>query len=297
MAERERWLVTGASGQLGGHLLRQLAADALSPPILALAGRGEVAAGCSVRRVDLADLASLRAAVRDFRPSHVLHCGALTSVSRAHQEPELAEQINVRGTAALADAVATSGGRLVFTSTDMVFDGEAAPYHEADAPRPITHYGRTKYAAELEVLRRPGSLVVRIPLLYGCPSTRRATTFVQQMEALRARQPLSLFTDEFRTPLWLVDAARALLALARSDLTGVIHVAGPERLSRYELIARCAALLGVRDPVLVPASRVSAASPEPRPADLSLAAERFVAMFPQLAPGPLRPEALTPPYC
>ena len=287
-----RWLITGASGQLGGHVLRQLSEEPRRHAILGLAGRGVVGPSVPVRHIDLADADALRACVADFRPTHVMHLGAMTAVGACFAEPARAEAINTIATRVLAQSAAEIGARLLFSSTDMVFDGTAAPYSEADPPQPLSHYARTKVAAEQALTAFSNTLIVRIPLLYGLPSSRRETTFVQQIAALRHGQPLRLFTDEFRTPVWLADAARALVVLARSDLTGLIHVAGPERLSRYDMILVCAKLLGSAQPNLIRASRLDSAASEPRPADLSLNGGRFDRLFPDLKPGPLRAEAL-----
>ena len=174
----------------------------------------------------------------------------------------------------------------------MVFAGDNAPYRESDPPSPRNRYGWTKVAAERELARLEDTLTVRVPLMYGFACTHRETTFAKQIAALRGGQPLRLFTDEYRTPLWLHDAARALIALARSDLTGVIHVAGPERLSRFEMVARFARLLNIPDPNLEPVSRLSIDTPEPRPEDLSLDGSRFVGLFPDLSPRPIHAGAL-----
>ncbi len=287
----QRWLITGAPGQLGSHVVRQLATEGRGVTILALARQPDVGTeGVAVRQAELADLDALYAAVTEFKPTHVAHLGAMTAVGDCHRQPAVAERVNIEATRVLA--VAAAGARFVFSSTDMVFDGEAAPYGEADLPRPLSHYGRTKAAAEQALADIPNTLVVRIPLLYGFPRSRRQTTFVQQIAALRAGQPLRLFSDEHRTPVWLADAARAVIGLARSGLSGVIHVSGPQRLSRYELLARCADLLGLPARHLVAVSRLDIAAAEPRPADLSLDGRRFAEAFPQLVPGPLHADAL-----
>ena len=177
----------------------------------------------------------------------------------------------------------------------MVFAGNAAPYRETDPGKPVSHYGRTKLAAERLLLERDNTLVVRLPLMYGLPVTSRPSTFAAQIAALRRGTSLRLFTDEHRTPIWLADAAKAVLGLARSERTGLLHVAGPERLSRYELVARFARLLGIEDPPLEPVSRLSIAAAEPRPADLSLDDSIFRREFPALAPGPIAAAAATLP--
>ncbi|TWT40952.1 dTDP-4-dehydrorhamnose reductase [Phycisphaerae bacterium RAS1] len=283
----ERWIITGASGQLGGHVVSLLASARAAGRVLALAGAGAVGVGVEVRRIPLQELVALRACVRSWRPTHVVHLGAMTAVSDAFARPDEAHAINTVATRVLAEETGACGGRFVFSSTDMVFDGNAAPYRETDAPSPPSVYGRTKVAAERAIVGMPHALAIRIPLMFGIPVAKTGTTFAAQLAALRSGRPLKLFTDEHRTPIWLFDAARAVIALARSDETGLIHVAGPERLSRLEMIERVARLLAIHEPKLEPISRLAISSAEPRPADLSLDGSRFLARFPQLAPQPM----------
>ncbi len=300
-----RWILTGASGQLGGFLLRKLRDIASPSDILALAGMGRIlgedglsARGLRVVRIDLADHDALRGCLTGFRPTRVLHVGGITSVADACAHPARAEQVNVGGTRAVAEAAAACGARLLYASTDMVFDGRRAPYRESDPPAPLSRYGESKAAAERVLADFDDVLIVRLPLMYGFNLTDRPTTFSNQYNALRRGETLRLFTDEYRTPVWLKDAAAAMLALAGSDQTGIIHVAGPERLSRYEMVERLARVLGIADPKLEGISRLSIDALEPRPEDLSLDGTRFAAAFPNAAPrtitacaGHLRPPA------
>ncbi len=290
---RQRWLVTGASGQLGGHVVRQLAKEVAATDILALTHSEDVKARARCARVDLADEARLRACVADFRPTNIVHAGAMTAVSDCYARPAEAERVNTFATRVLAEAATECEARLLFTSTDMVFAGDAAPYRETNPPRPPNCYGRTKTAAERLLAGFDRTLIVRLPLMYGFPCTERGTTFVRQINALCSGESLRLFTDEFRTPVWLHDAAAALIALARDDLTGIIHVAGPERLSRFEMVERFARLLNIRDPNLQPASRRSIDAPEPRPEDLALDGARFAKLYPLLMPSAIRGEVFT----
>lgn len=276
---------------MGGHLLRQLARETEPDDLLGLTrAPGDVASGVRAASVDLDDSDALRHAITESRPSHILHVGAMTAVGDCYAQPEAARRVNVAATRVLAEAAAEYGGRLVYTSTDMVFAGNRAPYRESDSPRPLSHYGRTKLAAEQELAKSERTLTVRLPLMYGFPCTRRETTFAKQIAALRSGQPLRLFTDEYRTPVWLADAARALIGLARSELTGIIHVTGPERMSRFELVERFARLLGIDDAKLEAVSRLSIEAAEPRPEDLSLDGSRLAELFPELVPGPIRAE-------
>ncbi|MCA9242624.1 MAG: sugar nucleotide-binding protein [Phycisphaerales bacterium] len=281
--DRERWLITGASGQLGGVVAQRLAA--LRATAFALLGQGAFAEpAIPASRVDLADHDAVDRHVRDFAPTRILHIGAMTAVGDCHRDPRRAEAINVGATRILTACARDLDARLVFTSTDMVFDGAAAPYAESDEPTPLSTYGHTKVRAEQALAAAPNTLAVRIPLMIGFPATERPTTFVGQYEALVSGRPLRLFTDEWRTPITLDDAADALIALAQTDVEGVVHVAGPERLSRYEIVATVAEALGARNAKLEQVSRLSIEAAEPRPADLSLQGACFATMLPAFAP-------------
>jgi dTDP-4-dehydrorhamnose reductase len=140
----------------------------------------------------------------------------------------------VRGTRNAAAAAKDAGARLIHLSTDLVFDGEHAPYSEADEPRPVSDYGRAKLAAE--ALVPPNGVIVRTSLLYGKPGGAQ--------EALAARDDVVFHTDEIRCPTHVADLAAGLLELAALDTTGVLHVAGPDAVSRLDLVR----LLGARDP-------------------------------------------------
>ena len=134
------------------------------------------------------------------------------------------------------------------------------------APRP---------QAESAVLDLPGGLVARLSLLYGPTHSGRQSFFERAMAGFRAGQPQSFFSDEYRTPLDYKTAARLLARLAAANVQGVVHVAGRERLSRFELMSRIAASLGI-DPALVRANRMTdVALAEPRPADVSLDTSRL----------------------
>lgn len=141
-------------------------------------------------------------------------------------------ETNVRGAHNVAVAAHRVGARLVHLSTDLVFDGEhGAPYSEDDEPRPVLEYGRQKLEAERLVhAAHPDALVVRTSLLLGPPDGPQ--------EALARRDDVVFHTDEIRSPLRVRDLAADLLTLARLDVTGVLHVAGPEAVSRHALAER-----------------------------------------------------------
>ncbi len=280
-----RLLLTGASGQLGSYILRECIRRGQA--VVAWSGQqqGQLF-GCSLRPLDLADPDAVIKAFRDAAPDGVVHTAALAAVSDCHRDPKHAERINTQGSAILAEVADRAKIPLLHVSTDMVFDGEHAPYREGDTVAPLSIYGRTKAEAERVVLAFPRNTVVRLSLLFGPTLTGRPSFFDQQIQALRQGQRIPLFSDEWRTPLSLQVAARALLAIACGtgassvDPLGLLHLGGPERLNRLEMGRRLAAFLGYESSALVATSRTSVVATEPRPADLSLDSSRWRGLFP-----------------
>jgi dTDP-4-dehydrorhamnose reductase len=287
-----RILLTGASGQLGAYLIDRLLADGHEP--VAWSGREPGhRAGIEFRPVELTDLEATSQALVDADPEVVLHAAALSATDAVLRDPVRAQAVNVEATRRLAEWCAQEGRRMIFTSTDLVFDGSRAWNREDDPAEPILAYGRTKREAERAVLAVPGGVVARVSLLYGPSRCGRPYFFTNSIDAIRRGEPIGSFEDEIRTPLDMATAAEILVRLANSGESGLFHVAGAERMSRFELMRRSAAALGL-DPALIRANRrADVALPEPRPADVSLDTSKLASRFPDLR-RPTVEEALRP---
>lgn len=269
-------LVTGASGFLGPWVARELSTRGLSH--VAWRGARGGPAGTAYPSVNLLDEWATRAAFDQVAPSCVIHCAAEAGLGPCAADPARARALNAEVPERLATLAHARGARFVHVSTDMVFDGEHAPYTERDEARPTTAYGRSKLDGEARVLAAfPGALVVRVPTLYGEGLTERVSFTTATRLALLAGREVRLFDDELRTPLEVREAARRLVSLAGSDLTGVVHAPGPERLSRLDLGRALCREVGANEALLVPVSRLSLPG-EPRPRDLSLATVRAAAV-------------------
>jgi dTDP-4-dehydrorhamnose reductase len=287
-----RLLITGASGQLGAYLLRTLSEPGTSEtaglarrssPREVIAWSGSLTgsiAGHALVPVDLTDVAAVEAAFKVARPDAVIHTAALARVADCHKDPERALRVNVEATKHLARLASQSKAQLVYVSTDLVFDGARGSYQEGESPRPLSVYGRTKLVAEDAVLNVAGGVAARISLLYGPSRSGRPSFFDEQIDALRAGRPITLFEDEWRTPLDLDTCSRVLLLLAEGKVAGTVHVGGRERMSRVEMGRRLAAFLGVSDAVIVIRRRADVPSPEPRPCDVSLESTLSRRLFP-----------------
>ena len=158
----------------------------------------------------------------------------------------------------------------MYTSTDLVFDGRNAWNKEDDPVRPASAYGRSKLEGERFVRNIPAGLVVRLSLLYGPSRSGRATYLDRAIEGLRRGEPQTFFEDEYRTPLDLDSAARGLICLAETNFSGLLHLGGRERLSRFELMTRVAGAMGIERGLVRGNRQKDLVFPEPRPVDVSL---------------------------
>src|SRR5215469_2727738 len=275
-----RILVTGASGLLGNYLLRNLAQR--DHRVTAWSGsQPSKAFGFQLVPVPLADGDAVRQSLLAARPDLILHAAAMASVANCFRTPELAWHVNAEATRELVALAAQLSARLLLVSTDLVFDGRQGGYREGDEARPLSIYGRTKLAAEEAALSYDRSAVVRVSLLFGPALGQRRSFFDEQVAAIKEARPCRLFSDEWRTPLALSTAAAALIEIAESDFTGLLHLGGPERMSRLEMGERLARVLGCDASSLVAVTRDAAAADEPRPRDNSLDSSHWRNLFPR----------------
>lgn len=195
--------------------------------------RGWEAVALDRSALDLTDETAVSRRFAAERPDAVLHCAAMSRSPACERDPVQARRTNVEATAHLARVFA--GLPMVFLSTDLVFDGTRAPYREDAAPRPLSVYARGKAEAEGRVLEDPAHLVVRTSLNHGTSPTRDRG-FNEELERAWAEgRSLSLFVDEYRCPIGAEVTARALWRLLEVEASGIVHVAGTERLSRWDV--------------------------------------------------------------
>jgi dTDP-4-dehydrorhamnose reductase len=285
-----RILITGASGQLGGYLLKVLQ-QRRTPAVAWSGSRTGRLFGFDLQPVELAHAGEAIEAYRRARPTLIVHAAAISRTDVCYEQPERARAVNVLGTANLAELAGQTKARLLYVSTDLVFDGRQGRYREDQPAKPVSIYGDTKLAAERAVLACPRAAVVRVSLLFGPTQVSRPGFFDNQVESLRSGRTCRLFEDEWRTPLSLLTAARSLLALAESDFEGVVHLGGPQRMSRLEMGRHLARFLGADLSVLQATKQTDVSFPEPRPRDVSLDSTQFRRSFPD-EPWPEFEEAL-----
>jgi dTDP-4-dehydrorhamnose reductase len=267
MSRKVAW-VTGANGLIGGYIVAHAPPDYDARPIIR-------------ERIDLLDFARVRQLWKQDDPMLVIHCAAISKSVACQQQPELARKTNVDLTGLLSELARDRS--LVFFSSDLVFDGREGNYSETDAVNPLTLYAQTKVEAEGIVLRNPTHTVIRTSLNAGISRSGDRAFNEEMRRAWEVAKTLNLFTDEFRCPIPAAVTAKAVWALVKSKAGGLFHLAGAERLSRYEigrLLAKDLADLSGR---IIPCSLRDYRGP-PRSADTSLNCEKVQALLPFALP-------------
>lgn len=267
----KRLLVTGYGGFVAGSVVKQARADwdviALSRSNMT-SGREDI----TLIQFDLREIDRLRQVFDQVQPAAVIHTAAIANIDRCQSHQEEAEAVNVGVTARLAELCRQNGTRMVFCSTDTVFDGKQGMYVEQDVPRPLNYYAETKVRAEQIVQDELDNMVVaRLSLVTGFPLIGAGNSFLARMIAsFQQGIPVPMPENEIRTPIDIVTLGRALLELAGSDFTGILHLAGNTRLNRYEMAVHIAALLGFPQVLVEPTNSNAMSDRAPRPNDASL---------------------------
>lgn len=257
-----RVLVTGAAGMLG----QRVVADATA--------RGWAVSALTRAQADLTSEAQTQSAIAEREPEAIVHCAAYTDVDGAESDEAAALAGNRDAALNVARAAEAEGSRMVYVSTDYVFDGTATtPYAENAAPSPRSAYGRTKLFGEQAVLRHPEAYVVRTAWLYGAAGNN----FVKTMLGLeKTRDTLSVVDDQVGQPTWSRDLAAQLILLGSSSAApGIYHGTNSGQTSWYGFTRRIFELAGADPDRVLPTTTDEFPRPAPRPAYSVLGHERW----------------------
>ena len=276
-----RIFITGISGLLGlniAHHLLALNANHESNDRFSVSGcylnHPVRIAGVQASTMDLANRSALQETLLHIEPDVVVHTAALTDVDRCETGPDVAHQLNVVAARNVAAVAANLGTRLVHISTDQLFNGTQEWTGEDDQPTPINVYGETKWLAEQAVAEEcPEALIIRTNFFaWGTPVRTSFSDWI--LRGLKQQEKLTMFTDVFFTPLLANQLADLVLQLLSKRATGVFHVAGRDRLSKYDFALRLAEAFGYSKERILPITVQDFPFKARRPSEMALKTQR-----------------------
>ncbi len=257
-----RVLIIGASGFIGQYLGRRL----METPGTEVAGtffsRTPADHSYSWHRMELTDEIQVEQVFRLAKPDVVVHLAAMADVKEAKRDSERATAVNVGGTSSIARLCAEHQAKLVFISTEYVFDGQRGYYREDDIPRPTTHYGRTKWEAEQEIgrLSSPWS-VLRTSIVYGWPGLGQRNFVPWLTDRLKNGHTYDGPTTVYRTPVYVEHLTESVAKLVEGDYPGIHHVAGPDWVSMFDFASAIAKAFHLDSRLVVPQEEGAGLSP------------------------------------
>jgi dTDP-4-dehydrorhamnose reductase len=272
----KRILVTGVSGLLGWNICRSIPLQEWEVFGTCLTNEVRLP-GIQVLRRDLRERAAVERLLQEVNPDALIHAAAVSDPEYCQVHGLETQGVNVEGSVRLARFCRERSIPFLFTSSDLVFDGLDPPYREEDPVCPVSRYGEQKAQAEEEILAAfPDAAVCRMPLMFGISGSGNRG-ILPLLRAMREGTPVRLFVDEHRTPISARAASEGILA-ALGTAKGILHLGGPERISRYDLGRMIAEIFEEGAARLVPCKQSEVATAAPRPPDVSLDSGRAFAL-------------------
>lgn len=218
-------------------------------------------------QLDLTDFDNLQKSLDDFRPTHILHTAAMTTVEGCEINKEQAFLINIKLTDYLAAYSKENDVHLTFLSTDFVFDGTAGPYSEATAVNPLNYYGLTKSMAEECIKSRNcRAAILRTILIYGViPDTSRSNVVLWAKNQLELGNTIRVVSDQWRMPTWVDDLANVCVKTLKKESQGIYHISSEKMMSIEELVRILANVLSFNNNLIIPISAKDIGQDKNRP--------------------------------
>lgn len=282
----KKLLVTGASGFLGWNICSK-ASRKWSVTGITFSNAVKIP-DVATLKCDLTNYRDLKRLFSEVQPDSVIHTAAASQPEYCQMNQGASRRINVDASLNIAGLCADYNISCVFTSTDLVFDGLNPPYGEQDPACPVNIYAEQKVLAEEGMAKRfPETAICRMPLMFGSSPAASQSSLQIILNALMKKQKLNLFTDEYRTPVSAGTAFSGLL-LALENVSGILHLGGCERISRYEFGILTARIFQ-KDPAgLIPCRSSEVSTAAPRAPDVSLDSSKARALG--FSPLPLEEE-------
>lgn len=264
----DKLLITGVSGFLGWNLSNEASKRY---KVYGTVHKNSVTSdSISLYKCDITDEIQVDKLINKIQPDYIIHTAAISQPAECEKNALFSETINTTASINIAKICQRSSIPIIFTSSDMVFDGEDAPYDEYSTKKPKNIYGNQKSRAEDGILKtHPTAAICRMPLMFG-PSSPFSESFIQPIiRNLKKNIETAYFNDEFRTPISVWDVSDFFLSKI-GEFTGVLNLGGNERISRYDFSKKVAEV-GNYSTSLVKGNRQQDVNLQaPRPRDLTM---------------------------
>jgi len=268
---KKRLLVTGASGLLGSKIVKIAREDYEVIPLY-----GSKPLNSNALKLDITEREQVFSLFEKVKLGTVIHTASETNVDKCEIQKDHALRVNVEGTRNVASACSKLGAKLIYISTDYVFDGEKGNYTEQDKPNPINYYGATKLEGEKQVTQNCQKyLILRTSVLYGWhPWKQNFAAWV--INQLKQDKEITVVEDHYNTPTLTDNLAEITLEAIQKDLQGLYHASGSERVSRYDFAKQIAKAFNL-DPNLIKPIKMSQLTAwiAKRPKDSSLNTDKI----------------------
>ncbi len=258
-----KYFITGGSGLLG----ERLATVSKENDELTLVHNSNPTEN-SVK-CDITNEEEVKKIVSKENPDVIIHCAAMTNVDLCEDEIDLAYKINGDGTGYLAKAAEENDAKIIYVSTDFVFDGNLGYYKEDEKVNPLGIYAKSKYDGEVQLQKYSSNwAIARVSVLYGWHKRANFTTWV--IDQLRQKNEINIVTDQINSPTLADNAAEAMFEIARQDKNGIFHTAGNDAINRYDFTRKIADAFDLDDSLINPTTSEKFVQKAPRPRDSSL---------------------------
>lgn len=254
-------LVTGVKGQLGFDVVNELEK------------RGMEAIGVDIDEMDITDAGSVTKVITGAKPDAVIHCAAYTAVDAAEDNEEVCRKVNAEGTQNIASVCKTLDIKMIYISTDYVFDGEGEkPWEPEDTRNPVSVYGQTKYEGELAVQNTLEKyFIVRIAWVFGINGKNFVKTMLKLAET---RDTLTVVNDQFGSPTYTYDLAKLLVDMVQTEKYGIYHATNEGICTWYEFACAIFETAGIKMKVQ-PVSSAEYAAKAKRPCNSRMSKEKL----------------------
>lgn len=259
-------LITGASGLLGSAV--SVYFKDYFDVVSAYTSHKIKIDGCKTIYLDITDAKGTINIIKKIKPDVIIHAASLVGINICEKEKELAYKVNVEGTKNIVDAARTFKSKIIYISTDYVFDGKTGMYKENDEPNPINNYGKTKLEGE-KFIDLKANVVIRTSI-YGWNVVKERKSFsTWAIGELKNHKKINVFADQFNSMILVNDLAEALKKVVDDKYAGILNIASSERISKYNFVLQLCDAFSLEKNLVTPIKLKDMDGSELRPKDTS----------------------------